>query len=161
MRLIVASLLVVGCVSAPAAFQTSGGAAAGKPRLRACALLTRELIDKFATAESKRVLHLVPPQEDMLGAHGSACEYGGIGFQIDPFARPEEIRKSLGKEWQAVAGVGDTAYFRSNRNNYAELMVWTGTHHFTIQMSVPTGATAESIRPNTIGLANALIPKLR
>lgn len=56
-------------------------------------------------------------------------------------------------------GAGEAAFFRSNRNRYAELM-WTATHHFTLQVSVPTGSTAEAINPNTIALANAIIAKL-
>jgi hypothetical protein len=82
-------------------------------------------------------------------------------LQTDPFGRAEELRKSPGKEWQGVSGVGDTAYFRNNRNDYAELMVWTGAHHFTIQFGVPVGSTPEAIKPKTIELANAIIPKLR
>jgi hypothetical protein len=40
-------------------------------------------------------------------------------------------------------------------------MVWTGPHHFTIQLGVPVGGTVESIKPNTIALAHAIIAKLR
>jgi hypothetical protein len=32
---------------------------------------------------------------------------------------------------------------------------------FTIQMGVPMGGTAASIRPNVLVLADALVPKLR
>jgi hypothetical protein len=60
-----------------------------------------------------------------------------------------------------VTGVGDTAFFRNNANNYAELMVWTGSHHFTIQLAVPTGGTVESIKPKAVGLAQAIVAKLR
>ena len=160
MRFVVSSMLVVICAAPSSAAAQASGAAAGKPAISACALLTREMVSKFATLD-KSVIFLVPPQEDAIGTHGSACEYGGIGLQIDPFVRSETLRKSPGKDWQAVPGVGDTAFFRDNRGLFAELMVWTGNHHFTIQMSVPMGGKAESIKPNTIGLANALIPKLR
>ena len=61
----------------------------------------------------------------------------------------------------APLGAGEAAYFRSNRNRYAELAVWTATHYFTLQVSVPTGSTAEAIKPNTVALANAIIAKLR
>lgn len=96
-----------------------------------------------------------------MGPNGSSCDKGQIGLQVNPFARPEELRKSPGKDWQPVSGVGDTAFFRNNRDQYAELMVWTGPHHFTIQLSVPVGGKADSIKPNVIGLANGIIPKLR
>jgi hypothetical protein len=62
---------------------------------------------------------------------------------------------------QPIAGAGEAAYFRNNRDKYAELMVWTATHYFTLQVNVPTGKTAETIRPDTIALANAVIAKLR
>ena len=75
--------------------------------------------------------------------------------------RPDELRKSPGKDWQRQTGVGDTAFFRNNANSYAELMVFVGAHHFTIQLGVPNGGTAESIKPNTIALAHAIIAKLR
>ena len=162
MRLTVASLLAVVCLtSVGAASQAPAGATAGKPAIRACTLLTRELVTKFSSNPNGPAHLLLPPEEDLIGTHGSGCQYGGIYLQVNPFARADGLRKSPGKEWQAVAGVGDTAFFRSNRNMWAEVMVWTGTHHFTIQMDVPTGATAESIKPTAIALANALVPKLR
>ena len=65
------------------------------------------------------------------------------------------------KDLQPVSEAGESAYFRSNRNLYAELAVWTATHYFTLQVSMPTGSTAEVIKPNTIALANTIIAKLR
>ena len=62
---------------------------------------------------------------------------------------------------QHLTGIGDTAFFRNNRDRHAGLMVWTGPYHFTIQLDVPTGGTAESIKPKAIGLATAIISKLR
>jgi hypothetical protein len=40
-------------------------------------------------------------------------------------------------------------------------MVWTGAHHFTIQMDVPNGGTAEQTKPAAIELARTIIPKLK
>jgi hypothetical protein len=161
MRHVIASVLVVGCLSAQAmAAQARGAAATGKPKISACSLLSRELVEKVMTG-NKTILTSVKPEEEPIGTHGSYCEYAGVGLQINPFVRHDDLRKSPGKDWQSVTGVGDTAYFRNNRNNFAELMVWTGANHFTIQLGVPTGSTAEAVRPNTITLANAIIPKLR
>jgi hypothetical protein len=160
MRRPIASVLMIATMTTSAfASQARGGGSSS--RMSACSLLTKEVVMKYATENGKRLLDLIKPMEDEIGAVGSGCEYGGIMLQTDPFGRAEELRKSPGKEWQGVSGVGDTAYFRNNRHDYAELMVWSGTHHFTIQMSVPMGSTAESIKPNTIGLANYLITKLR
>jgi len=161
MRQLVGTVLLIGICSGPMiASQARGGAAAGS-RISACSLLTRELVMKVGTVEGKRVLDLVRPTEDQLGANGSGCDYGGIGLQINPFARADELRQSPGKDWTRVSGVGDKAFFRDNGGRWAELMVWTGPNHFTIQMGVPTRSSAEAIKPNTIALANELIPKLR
>lgn len=161
MRQFMASVLVVTAVTVPAFASQARGAASSGGRIHACSILTRDVVMKFATENGKRVVDMVKPMEDDLGTIGSACEYGGIGLQIDPFARSQEMRKSMGKEWLPTSGVGETAYFRNNSNSWAELIVWSGAHHFTIQMGVPMGATAESIKPNTIALANYLITKLR
>ena len=137
MRHFLASVLISGIVTAPAIASQARGAASGS-RIRACSVLTRDVVMKFGTDQGKRVVDLVKPMV--------ACT--------------DQLRKSPGKDWQPVSGVGDTAYFRANGTNYAELMVWSGTHHFTIQMGVSMGSTPEAIKPNTIALANAIIPKL-
>jgi len=137
-----------------------GQAASGKPAIRACEVLTRDVVAKFDTGNPK-MRDLIPRQEEAIGAHGSSCDDGSILVQLDPFLNSDSLRKSPPKDWQAVSGVGDTAYFRNNRDRYAELMVWSGKHHFTIQLSVPDGRTAEAVKPNTLGIATALIAKLR
>jgi hypothetical protein len=162
-RKAIPSLSIIACLATNGVAMAQAGAtpAAGTPQIRACALLTRELVTQFGANANAKLLDLIPPQEEQVGAGGSGCEYGGIYLQIDPFGRGAQLRKAPAQDWLAVSGVGETAYFHNNRNHYAELMVWSGAHHFTIQMSVPSGATAESIKPKTIGLANALIPQLR
>jgi hypothetical protein len=134
--------------------------AAAQGRMSACALLSRDLVEKFDTG-SPQVLKAMKPSEEPIGVAGSSCEDGNIGFQIDPFARPDELRKSPGKDWQPVQGVGETAYFRNKADTYAEVMVWSGGHHFTLQVGVPNGGSVESIRPRVIDLARAVIAKLR
>jgi hypothetical protein len=140
--------------------QVPGG---GQPAIRACSLLTKELVLKVTAAANKKVLDLIPPEEESIGATGSACEYGDVRLQIDPFppARVEELRKQQGKDWTPVPGVGDNAYFRDNRGRFAELIVAVGAHTFTVQMGVPIGGTADAIKPNVITVANAIVPKLR
>ena len=153
-------VLVIGCLASPLfASQTRNPAPAGRPNVSACSLLPRDLVEKVITGTTETLKYL-KPQEQPIGTHGSFCDYGVI-LQVDPFLRHEDVRKSPGKDWHRVTGVGDTAYFRNNANSFAELMVWTGSHHFTIQMGIPAGGTADSVRPNTITLANAIIPKLR
>jgi hypothetical protein len=157
MRQFIASALVVGTVTAAAASQAPP---AGKPRISACSLLPTDLVLKVGGINPQAV-KILKPEEEAMGTTGSACEYGDIRLQVDPFARSDDLRKSPAKDWQPLSGVGDTAFFHANGRNYAELMVWTGAHHFTIQFGVPVGSTPEAIKPKTIELANAIIPKLR
>jgi hypothetical protein len=156
MRRFIASVFVIGSVVTGVASQPRGG----KPPISACSLLPADLVLKVGGINPQAV-KILKPEEEAMGTTGSACEYGDIRLQGDPFARSEGLRKSPGKDWQPVSGVGDTAFFHANGRNYAELMVWTGAHHFTIQFGVPIGSTPEAIKPKTIELANAIIPKLR
>jgi hypothetical protein len=135
------------------------GAAGKSSAIHACSILTRDLVAKATSPANKYVLDATPEEEP--AGQGSSCSYADLMVQIDPFARSEELRKSPGKGWQPVSGVGDTAYFHDNSGRYAEIMAWSGTHHFTIQVGVPTGDTAEKIKPNLIQLANAIIAKLK
>ena len=161
MHIVVASLLAIGLTSLTAADQARSGGTAGPPALRACSLLTRELAMKVSGAVNKVVFDLAPDEEPV-GKSGSACHYAGITMQIDAFT-PEGITRVAeeNKEWLPVSGVGDRAYFRNNKNNFAELIGGAGAHTFTIQIGVPFQSTAEAMRPNAIALANAIIPKLQ
>ena len=153
---VITSLSLVACLAAA----SPAPAQSGKPAIRACEVLTRDVVAKFDTGNPK-MRDLIPRNEEAIGSHGSSCNDGSIFVQIDPFLNSDSYRKSPAKDWQAVSGVGDTAYFHNNRDRYAELMVWSGKHHFTIQLSVPDGRTAEAVKPNTIGIATALIAKLK
>ena len=161
MRVSITSLSIVACLAiASSTVAQSGKPSSGKPAIRACELLTREMVAKYDTHDPK-LRDLIPRQEEAIGSHGSSCDDGGILIQIDPFLRSDVYRKSPPKDWQAVSGVCDTAYFRNNGNLWAELMVWTGARHFTIQLSVPNGGTAESVKAKAMGLATALVAKLK
>ena len=161
MRVITAmSILALAAVATGTATAQSAKPAPGKSAIRACEVLTRDVVAKFDTGNPK-MRDLIPRTEEPIGSHGSSCDDGSIFVQIDPFVNSDSLRKSPAKDWQTVAGVGDTAYFHNNRDRYAELMVWTGSHHFTIQLSVPDGSTAEKVKPNTVGIATALIAKLK
>jgi hypothetical protein len=160
MRQVVSLFVAVICITSQAAASQAGakGAAAGKPAVGACSILTKDLVLPFA--QNKKVLDMIPPDEESLGAAGSACEWGIVRLQLYPSPGGKQNR-TVPKDFQPLSGAGEVAYFRNNRNNYAELMVWTATHYFTLQVSVPTGSTAEAIKPNTVALANAIIAKLR
>jgi hypothetical protein len=153
-----ALLVAISCLTPrAAASQTrSGDSAAGQPGVRACAVLTRDLVAPFT--QNKKVLDLMPAQEEALGTSGTACEYGDVRLQLFPGRGGK--RTPSAKEFQPVSGAGEGGYFRSNRDRYAELMVWTGKHSLDLQVSVPSGRTADAMKPDLIALANAIIAKL-
>lgn len=150
--------VAISCMTSLAgASQTaSGGAAAGQPSVRACTVLTKDLVAPFT--ENKKILDLIPPQEEALGTSGTACEYGAVRLQLFPGRGGK--RTVSGKDYQPISGAGEGGYFRNNRNRYAELMVWTGKHSLDLQVSVPSGRTAEALKSDLVALANAILAKL-
>ena len=149
---------VIACLTchASASQAGSGGPVPGQPAARACAVLTRDLVAPFT--ENKKVLDLLPPEEEALGTTGTACTYGAVRLQLFPGrgGKPTVSAKDL----QPITGAGEGGFFRSNRDRYAELMVWTSKHRVDLQVSVPSGRTAEAIKPDVLALANAILAKL-
>lgn len=171
MRHVMASLLVAGCVSSVlGAFQARGDAADGTARLRACSLLTHDLAMKVSTAAGRTALEGATPDEgteDMAIAKGaSVCDYGSLHLILNNFTRPEQVRSAMRagtapySGHERVAGVGDEAFFASN-SAFANLYVWSGPHHFWIQMASGYGEDTKALKANTVALARAIIPKLR
>ena len=162
MRRAVALLLVMGVFTPALMARQAARGAATAARPSACALLTKELVTQITPYDTQTLAGVlgVRPTEDPIGQSGSACSYGGITMQIDPFPFAT-IEKMRTPAWAAVPGVGDAAYFRDNRGEWGELYVRSGTRVLTIQMDVPTGKTAASIQSNTVALAKAILPKLK
>ena len=157
MRYVVTFFLATSFVTTHAATTQDKPIAAGGPSaIRACALLTRDLVAPFT--ENKKVLDLLPPQEEELGTSGTACEYGAVRLQLFPGRGGK--RTASAKGLRSISGAGEGGYFRSNRDRYAELMVWTSKHSLDLQVSVPTGRTAEAIKADVVTLANAILAKL-
>jgi hypothetical protein len=155
MRHVVSLLVAIVCTMSHAtAFQTrSGGAASTTPT--ACSLLTPDIVKKYI---DERAIKLLKPDDSPVGTKGTSCEYGRIGLRMNPFGEGTAPR-SL-KEWLPVSGVGNAAFYDPTSRQYAELIVWTGRHHFGIQLGLPTGGTIESTRKEAIALANDIIKKL-
>ena len=155
MRRLVTMLVVICGITSQAA-PAEGPPAAGQPSVRACALLTRDLVAPFT--ENKQLLDLIPPEEETLGTSGTACEYGAVRLQLFPGRGGK--RTMSAKDLQPISGAGEGGYFRNNRERYAELMVWTNKHALDLQVSVPSGRTADAIKADVVALANAIIAKL-
>jgi len=155
MRQVLGVLLIGGFVAAPAGALV-GQRGSAPSAIKACSVLTRDLVEPFV--ENKRVLDLIPPDEETTPTY-SACEYGSVRLQYFPAGARGARTAPTG--FQPLGGVGETAFFRSNQDRYAELLVWSGAHNFTLQVSVPTGSTADAIKPKAAALANSIIQKLR
>ena len=73
----VLSIVVVPNVMAAQGRTTGAGA-------KSCALLTRQLVEKFSAA-SKKPVPPGGPSEMSLGANGTACDWGDLMLQVDPW----------------------------------------------------------------------------
>jgi hypothetical protein len=153
MRRIASIVPVIGCIASSAvAAQTPSGSPAV---VRACEVLTKDLVEPFT--ENKAVLDLFPPEEETMEA-GTACEWGIVRLQLYP---GRGGRGSVpGNDFQPITDSGWNGFFHNNRDRYAELLVWTAKHSFTLQVSVPSGKTAEGIKADVVRLANTIIAKL-
>ena len=156
MDLVVSLLAVSAFFAHPDTPLQAGSTPAAGQSVRACAVLTKDLVAPFT--ENKKVLDILPPSEEELGTSGTACEYGAVRLQLFPGRGGKPTVSATGLE--PVTGAGDGGLFRSNRNRYAELMVWTNKYRVDLQVSVPSGGTAEAIKPDVLALANAILKKL-
>ena len=157
MRLLVVFVVVAAVASLQEMeAQTRGANTPGQPAIRACAVLTRDLVAPLT--ENRKVLDLIPPEEESMGGPNTACENGAVRLQLYPGRGGKGT--VTGKDYQPISGPGWNGYFRDNRGNYAELLVWTAKHSFTLQVSLPSGRSAESLKPDVVALANTIIAKL-
>ena len=140
----------------PAQGRASGAAA------KACALLTRQLVEKVSAA-SRKPVDAAGPHELSLGANGTACEWGDVILQVDPWppARLEAMRQSTGKDWEVIKGIGDAAYLHNIRDVMAELFARVGGRTFAVLVNIPVGSTTAAFKPTIIEVANGIVPKLR
>jgi hypothetical protein len=155
MRVIASLVIAVALVSPVAAFQSRMGGVA--QRVSACDLLTEDIAAKY---NNPRLMKILKPEEEPIGAVGTHCEHGRIGLQVNPFGVGNKP-KAPGADWQPVPGIGDGAFYRPLRNTYAELIAWTGPNTLTIQLGVATGNSVDTTKDEAIALAKALIPKLK
>jgi hypothetical protein len=174
MRHGIVSLLAVACVSsaAPGFDQRTGGAVNGQ----ACALLGRDLVMKVASDSRKKTLErekpIVDPFAEELKAAGqtvkpgTSCMYGPVLLALNPLAQPAQARKALEartrpyQAFEPVPGVGDAAFFRANIAN-ASMYVWSGPHHFLVEIGGGLTDDARALKPNTIELAKGIVSQLR
>ena len=128
------------------------------PVIKVCGLLPTAEVKKLIGGN--QVFDMMPPEEEALGTYGSSCNYPGVLIQVMSFNQStiDSARKRGGLE--TITGVGDEAYAWNNPAGYLELYVKVGARFMTLQRSIDRGKTAADVRPGTIALAKALVPKL-
>ena len=60
-----------------------------------------------------------------------------------------------------MAGVGEEAYVRNNRDNFAELIAMVGPHLLTVQLSINSTKTFDATRPSLFELGKAFATRLQ
>ena len=97
--------------------------AAEGQRVEVCKLLPKEEVKKYLPWIN--ALDQMPIEEEAVGT-GSSCNYPTVHVQVLRFSQSfmEALRKS--GPLDTISGVGDEAYFRNNKDRYAELMVKVG-----------------------------------
>lgn len=126
-------------------------------RIAACSLLPKAEVRKHLPWND--IVDRMPPEEEPAGAAGSSCNYPSVFIQVFPVGRLVRGQPTTEPGWQPISGIGDEAWFRPNRTNYAELYVKTATHTLTIQANA--NGNVEAVKPGAIDLAKALLAKLR
>jgi hypothetical protein len=131
--------------------------AAGLQRIAVCSLLPTAEVKKHLPW--KPLLDQFPPEEEVIGAWGSSCNYPTVMIQVLPFSQAmiDGARKKGGLE--AISGIGEEAYFHNNLNRYAELYVKSGKYLVTLQSSWDGKDT--TVKAGTLSLAKAILAKLK
>ena len=129
--------------------------------VKVCSLLSLEEVKKLAPWEP-HLDQFAKGEEEPIGSAGSSCNYPTVFIQVMAFHQSfiDGVRKT-GIPLEAVSGVGDEAYVRNNRGNYAELVAKVGPHSLTVQLSIERNKTFESTKPSLVAIGKAYAAKLR
>lgn len=148
---------LVVCAYPSSLLAQQGGKQPPAERIAACSLLPKAEVKKHIPWND--IVDSMEPEEEPIGTYGSSCNYPSVFIQILPPARNKN-EPPQAEGLQPISGVGAPAFFRNNRDRYAELWVNADKYTVTLQASVPTGGTIESVKPNVVNLAKALLAKL-
>jgi hypothetical protein len=126
-------------------------------RVEVCKLVPKEEVKRHVPWID--ALDELPIEEEAIGASGSSCNYPTVFVQVLPFGQGsiDALRKEGPLE--TISGVGDEAYFRNNKNRYAELMVKVGSRMLTLQADGED--KMDTIKPKVIELAKVYVDALR
>jgi hypothetical protein len=177
MRHLAQACVILAVGPLPALAQVSGGQATDAPT-PACALLG--VAEVRSITGRQNYPNYVDGDPDGAGAGGgSSCQYGG-STMMPGHAPLLSIVLIKGKNWtersrtftlpagcarEAVAGVGDAAFFEScpasRSKRSPPLYVKVGANDLIVQMDVEPPATVASVRPLVLAIAQAAVRKLR
>ena len=104
-------------------------------------------------------LDQLPIEEEAIGTSGSSCNYPTVFVQVLQFNQGsiDALRKDGPLE--TISAVGDEAYFRNNKNRFAELMVRVGSRMLTLQADGED--KMDTVKPKVIELAKVYVATLR
>jgi hypothetical protein len=130
---------------------------AAAPRVAVCSLVPKDVVKKHLPWEN--MFDRMPLEEEPIGATGSSCGYPTVHVQVLAYTAGfiEAARKAGPLE--AIAGLGDDAWFRNNRDQYAEVFVKVGPRLLTLQADADDGVAA--VKPRVIELATVYVATLR
>jgi hypothetical protein len=161
MRVAVSSCVMVAVVGAQLSSTDAAQPPAGAGQyqiVKVCALLPVAEVKKLAPWEP--MFDQMKIEEEGV-AGGSSCSYPTATVQVMQFRQGTIDALSKQYRLEAVAGVGDAAWLRNNRDMFAELMARVGPHLLTVQTSIDRGKTFETSKPQLLGLGRAFAAKLR
>jgi hypothetical protein len=122
-----------------------------------CPLVPKEAVKKQFPWSA--ALDPMPVEEEAIGTNGSSCNYPTVQVQLLPWSSHtvETLKKSGNVE--TAAGVGDAAWLRNNRGEYAEIFVKVGGRLLTLQASID--GDYNEAKPKLVALAKEYVAKLR
>lgn len=126
-------------------------------RIAVCPLVSKAEVKKYLPWQD--MFDQMPLEEEPIGASGSSCNFPTLHVQVLPFTPRfiDELRKTGPPD--PLPALGDVAYFRDNRGEYAEVFVRVGQRLLTLQADVDT--TVAATRPRVIALATLYVARLR
>lgn len=129
--------------------------------VKVCSLLSLAEVKRLAPWPA-HVDAIATPEEEPIGSTGSSCNYPTVFVQVMAFTPSfiDNLRKT-GIPLERASGVGDEAYIRNNRDNYAELVARVGSHLLTVQLSIDRDKTFEAAKPSLLDIGKAYAAKLR
>ena len=87
--------------------------------------------------------------------------YPTAQVQVEPY-NPQIIDKARRTaQLDPVAGIGNEAWIRNNRNLFAVIYAKVGAHLLTVEMEIPVGKKFETTKQTAIEIAEAFAAKLR